>query len=337
MSSARKPSGFVKSNYDKLVLLSALLVLLISALVLLMWTSTSSRALTPEDLRATNPRPAVPLDTTGLDALGALMAEPFQIPFEQRRMLVGDLRVSSIPDGLPIPFDAAVCPFTQASQPTVVNPDAKDSDGDGMPDVWELQYGLNPFDPSDAAMDTDGNGFSNLEEFLAGTDPTNPAEFPPPSAKLRVAGVRVTPFKLRFLGTSRLPNGDLVYQLNLRTLEQTFFPRLNQEVEGFTVVGYEEATADGPTLTLQQGDKTIRLIQGRVRDEQAYVANLVFLVDGQQMRVNIGDMVKLLNHEYKVIDIRDDRVVIRDDESGRETEVGMISQAERRELTNLRR
>jgi hypothetical protein len=47
-----------------------------------------------------------------------------------------------------------------------------DSDGDGMPDAWEKQFGLNPNDASDAAMDKDNDGYTNLEEYLNGTDPT---------------------------------------------------------------------------------------------------------------------------------------------------------------------
>jgi hypothetical protein len=50
-----------------------------------------------------------------------------------------------------------------------------DTDGDGMPDSWEVAHGLNPNDPSDANRDDDGSGFTNLQEYLAGTDPANPA------------------------------------------------------------------------------------------------------------------------------------------------------------------
>jgi hypothetical protein len=53
-------------------------------------------------------------------------------------------------------------------------PAQNDSDGDGMPDDWENQYGLNPMDPMDAAMDFDGDGLANLGEYENGTDPFNP-------------------------------------------------------------------------------------------------------------------------------------------------------------------
>jgi T5SS/PEP-CTERM-associated repeat protein len=47
--------------------------------------------------------------------------------------------------------------------------------GDGIPNGWKQQYGLDPFDPNLANEDSDGDGMSNLQEYLAGTDPTNSA------------------------------------------------------------------------------------------------------------------------------------------------------------------
>ena len=46
-----------------------------------------------------------------------------------------------------------------------------DEDKDGMPDSWELSYGLNPSNPSDGPQDADGDGFTNLEEYLNSTNP----------------------------------------------------------------------------------------------------------------------------------------------------------------------
>ncbi len=44
-----------------------------------------------------------------------------------------------------------------------------DTDGQGLPDAWQLYYfGHLGIDPTD---DADGNGYSNLDEFLAGTNP----------------------------------------------------------------------------------------------------------------------------------------------------------------------
>jgi alpha-tubulin suppressor-like RCC1 family protein len=54
---------------------------------------------------------------------------------------------------------------------------ALDSDGDGIPDDWELANGLNPFDPTDAARDDDGDGISNLAEFHARTNPRDRNSF----------------------------------------------------------------------------------------------------------------------------------------------------------------
>src|SRR6476660_1464869 len=46
-----------------------------------------------------------------------------------------------------------------------------DTDEDGMPDAWELRFGLNPRDPSDGAADKDHDGYTNLEEYLNNTNP----------------------------------------------------------------------------------------------------------------------------------------------------------------------
>lgn len=41
-----------------------------------------------------------------------------------------------------------------------------DADRDGIPNQWELDYGLNPNNYSDGKLDKDNDGYTNLEEYL---------------------------------------------------------------------------------------------------------------------------------------------------------------------------
>jgi hypothetical protein len=50
--------------------------------------------------------------------------------------------------------------------------------GDGIPNGWALQYGLDPLNPAEANEDPDGDGFSTLQEYLAGTNPNDPNSSP---------------------------------------------------------------------------------------------------------------------------------------------------------------
>lgn len=63
--------------------------------------------------------------------------------------------------------------FARVEEDWLIDP-TKDTDGDGMPDAWELLNGLNPA-VNDAGLDSDGDGVSNLNEYIAGTNPQDPS------------------------------------------------------------------------------------------------------------------------------------------------------------------
>ncbi|MFH1408908.1 MAG: hypothetical protein ABIH34_03300 [Nanoarchaeota archaeon] len=60
----------------------------------------------------------------------------------------------------------------------------EDTDLDGMPDWWELQYGTDPY-RDDADEDPDEDGYTNIEEYYNGTDPHQLDDYgPPPKPKV---------------------------------------------------------------------------------------------------------------------------------------------------------
>jgi len=113
--------------------------------------------------------------------------------------------------------------YLQGNTPTTVTYqwDFKlDTDHDGMPDVFESLYGLDPL-KDDAAQDKDGDGMSNLDEYLAGTDPSNKDSVfkcsltyrsGAPSGTLSWTSVPGNRYRILYtdtLGVSLTPGGDV--------------------------------------------------------------------------------------------------------------------------------
>ena len=63
-----------------------------------------------------------------------------------------------------------------------------DDDNDGMPDTWEMVYGLNPL-INDAADDPDGDQVNNLEEYLGKSDPIQTNGNAPPDVPILISPI----------------------------------------------------------------------------------------------------------------------------------------------------
>lgn len=346
MSAApRSRLGWLAQNYEKLLLMVVLVVLLLSAMYLVVRVGRGERSLTRDKWDESDVAPimAQPLDREALDQQLAAVREPYQSGAFARQLMVSELRVTCVNPqcAKPIPYRAKTCPWPGCGQ---VQPDIGDidRDGDGMPDEYELAHGLNPFNPEDAMQDKDGDGFSNYEEFQSGTDPSDPQEFPSVLAKLRWRRVINRPFKLRFHGVNDMPGGGRLFLLNLRTLEKSYFVKEGDEVEGYTIVKFEEKIwtndrsqkVDESVLTLQKGTKLIPLVKNKPLTEYEWMASMVFLIDGTPYRVRVGDTIDLKGHKYKIIDIGRDGVKIRDTETDtkKDIPVGRLSDSEALQL-----
>jgi hypothetical protein len=333
-TASRQRSSWFGQNYEKLILFVALVSLFGSALFLVLEIGSVREDLAQAkwERPGVPPKEARPADLAPFDAVRESLTKPFQTGEYTNRMMVSELRVSCVECDKPIAFSAAACPFCGAKQPAMLNPEEMDSDGDGLPDKFERDHKLNPLDAADAAMDLDNDGFTNLEECHSGTKIDDASNYPPPIAKLRYARVGSNPFKLRFQGEAKLSDG-MRYQLNLRSLERTYFVRLGDEIEGFKAVEFVNDPQEGATIVLQQGDTKVRLVKGKAVERHEMIAELVFLVDLSRHRVRIGDTLKLKGHEYKIVDIKRDGVLIRDVKENKETMVGPLSEAEASDLT----
>lgn len=330
MSAAPAEKGtWIKQNYDKLLLVLALFVLLASSVYLLLKIRVERNEIDEGSWQnPSRPKPALPIDLSAYASNSIALNNPYVgEPVTTNLLMVSELRVTcvNLECMKPIAFRALVCPFCTEAQPPH---DDFDLDKDNMDDRWEREKGLNPRDPNDGTLDPDQDNFSNMEEFASGTDPFDPTDTPPPGAKLRLGKSQLRPFDLLFIDVTG-EAGSERFKLKTRKGDRSFIRTLTEDVIGNVLTSYEPEGAEGKTLVLTKPDGTeIALTMGKVVESKDWEALLVSLLNNQQYVVQKESSVRVGGFDYKVVDITQRKVVIEDENSGETIDVVRISAAE---------
>lgn len=135
--------------------------------------------------------------------------------------------------------------FAAGTQPNTCNGSnsSQDSDGDGMPDGWEVKFGLNPL-VDDAQQDPDGDGIVNIDEYQAGTDPSP---------------VRTQITAIKILGQTSLEHGESAQF----SAQVTYSDNSTEQVQGLWQLSEEYVgvtLSPSGLLTTQALDKTRTII-----------------------------------------------------------------------------
>ncbi len=199
--------------------------------------------------------------------------------------------------GRMIPISADVCPYCKAIQKHA------DTDKDGMPNYWEMRYGLDPEDEADAMEDKDGDGYTNLEEYKAGSDPTNPAETPINKKKIfEVKKIYRKPVDILFRGYIELQD-SFTLEINWEEKGKTFFLEVGDKIRGYEILEFhkviQDKTIKGSGLVVEVDksyivlrrigtNKKIKLVKNKIYVEREIYARIVNKETKEVFDVHVG-------------------------------------------------
>jgi len=157
-------------------------------------------------------------------------------------------------------------------QKIVITTEAADSDGDGLPDWYNDQYGLWPEEGKEkdiAGSDDDGDTLTNLEEYHGGSDPTNPND-PVHTTAIPVQKIKVdkTSVKLEKGGTANI--GVTVQPANA-TNKKVIWSIDDESIAGISKKSDKQCTVKGLAI----GSTKLRA----VTSDGGYVATCTITVE----------------------------------------------------------
>ena len=228
----------------------------------------------------------------------------------------------------PVPAGTAI-PGAPATQPPGEPQTPEETKSNAEFEAWFKKHNLNLDDPGMLDADPDGDGFSNRDEFLADTNPKDAESRPGMHKfiKLREYTEVRLPFVLRSVegdtarveydsdGTKaqeKVKKGETIRGTKLkvdRVETRTEFDKHGEKVDMTQIV-----MTDGDT-----GERVVALKDTPTRTSASF-ATLVDAEGKSVQKVREGDTFEWPSEpgvRYKVIDLRHDQVVVKEQQSGK--------------------
>jgi PKD repeat protein len=168
-----------------------------------------------------------------------------------------------VTDGEFTDHDNCTVYVTKDGKPQNNGTEGNDTDGDGLPDDWELDNGLDPNNANDAWLDNDGDELTNLEEFNQGTNPNHKdtdGDGIPDGWEVQNGLIPTDPH-------DALADYDADGLTNLQEFEKGTDP-MKKDTDGD---GYDDGIDDDPTTPFASGDEN--------EDERSTIdTNLLILI-----------------------------------------------------------
>lgn len=241
-------------------------------------------------------------------------------------------------DGKLIPYEYYKLGFCPITKDKLTVPDAgflektSDIDGDGIPDLIEKKYGLNPANPADANYDMDKDSFTNLQEYLYNEKGINDPKIHPPLLK-RLVLSDISKAKVPFIIKNIVKSGKDKAKWNIQVnfddpniTPSTQFLKIGATVElpnlSYKITNIVEHTYEklDPNLSamVEYDDSIVELQTSKGEKLQTQVNkyiyekdNLVTVKDvysGEEYKIRINNSITLGNNligieEYELKDV----------------------------------
>lgn len=247
--------SFIKKHYEKFILAVLLLVFVVS-LVYQIKIIRTSLTVKPEDLQLPHKAPDYEridfndplynikedMTKSGIWVVSKAREKDDKV-FTDLMIAIECARCPHCHKPVPRYFffnEPHVCPSCSGKLPqpdtTIIDKKIEDTDGDGIPDKIEKQYGMNSADPSDKLGDKDADGFSNYDEYKYDEKGIgNPKIHPPFAQRLQVMNIERSKLNVRLKRVRAHEDKDknkweLYIEVRNKNKWGDSFPKLNEKI-----------------------------------------------------------------------------------------------------------